>query len=118
MALTVSLDAGLMGNPTVETAKSRGMAMYVGRLVGTYGGALTTMTIPIGMPLFVSIPPVSNYAFHYNVGTSMFAVMVQGASASNSVLATSPTSIDLASFASYWNGTVSCGLPFVAFGWG
>jgi hypothetical protein len=117
MALTVSLDVGLMGNTKIESAHSRGLNMYIGRLVGTYGGALTTMTIPLGMPLFVNIPPVSTYAFQYEVGTSMFAVLVQGASASNSNLATSPTSIDLASFASYWNGTVSCGLPFVALGW-
>jgi hypothetical protein len=117
MALTVSLDAGLMGSPNMEQAKARNMAMYVGRLIGTYGGALTTMTIPIGMPLFVSIPPVSNYAFQYNVGTSMFAIQITG-STTNVQFATLTTSVDLASFASYWNGTVSCGLPFVAFGWG
>lgn len=117
MALSVSLDAGLMGNPSFEAARSRNMAVYVGRLTGTYGGALTTMTIPIATPYFVNIPPASNYAFQYNVGTSMFSILIQGTSASNAVLATSPTSIDLASFATYWNGTTSAGLPFIAFGW-
>jgi hypothetical protein len=117
MALTASLDMGLNGNPSFESARARGMMVYVGRLTGTYGGALTTLTLPIGTPYFVSIPPASTYAFQYNVGTSMFSILVQGASVSNSNLATSPTSIDLASFATYWNGTTSAGLPFVAFGW-
>jgi hypothetical protein len=118
MALSATLDAGLMGNPSFEMAKSRNMSIYLGRLTGTYGGAFTTLTLPIGTPYFVSIPPASNYAFQYNVATSMFSVIIQGASASNSVMATSPTSIDLSSFASYWNGTTSCGLPFIALGWG
>jgi hypothetical protein len=117
MALTVSCDIGLMGNPSFEQAASRGLNCYVGRLTGTYGGALTTMTIPIGMPLFVSIPPVSNCAFQYNVGTSMFAIQITG-STTNVIFATLTTSVDLASFSSYWNGTTSAGLPFFAVGWG
>jgi hypothetical protein len=117
MALTVSLDSGLMGNPSFEQGVARNLQVYVGRLTGTYGGALTTMTVPIGQAYFVSIPPASTYAFQYNAASNWLAILVQGASASNSNLATSPTSIDLASFICYWNGTVSAGLPFIAFGY-
>jgi hypothetical protein len=117
MALTVSMDSGYMGNPTLEQGVARGAMFYVGRLSGTYGGALTTMTVPINQAYFVSIPNASTYAFQYNAASTWFAILVQGASASNSVLATCASSIDLASFICYWNGTVTSGVPFFAIGW-
>lgn len=118
MALTVSVDTGLMGQNTFVGASARKYGYMLGRLTGTYGGALTTLTVS-GMrhPIFVNIPPVSTYAFQYNPGTSEFAVLVQGASASNSNLATSPTSIDLACFTCYFEGTTTVGVVFAAFGW-
>jgi len=117
MALTASLDLGLNALGNLESATVRKLGFYLGRLTGTYGGALTTMTVPMGQAYFVSIPPASTYAFQYNAASTWFAIMVQGASASNSNLATSPTSVDLASFTCYWNGTVTTGLPFFALGW-
>jgi hypothetical protein len=116
MALSVSVDAGLMGNPSMEAARSRNMSFYLGRLTGTYGGAVTTLTIPISTPYFVSIPPASGYMFEYNHVLSMFGM--RRSAATDSAFVTCNTSIDLSSFSAFWNGTTSCGLPFVAFGWG
>jgi hypothetical protein len=117
MALTVSLDSGLMGNPSFEEAAARNLQFYVGRITGTYGGAFTTMTVPINQAFFVSIPPASTYAFQYNGASTVFAILVQGPSVSNSTLATCPTSIDMSSFTMLWNGTVTTGVPFIAVGW-
>lgn len=116
MALSASLDAGLNGVAALESAVARGMSFFLGRLTGTYGGAITTMTLPIGTPYFVSIPPASGYFFDYNIGTSMFGI--RRSAATDTAFVTSNISIDLSSFSAYWNGTTSCGLPFIAFGWG
>jgi hypothetical protein len=109
MALTVT-------TPTATVAVS-GLKFFLGKLTGTYGGAWTTMTVPMSGTYFVHIPPVSNYVFAYNVATTVFAMIVGGASASNSVLATSPTSVDLSSFNCVFNNEATVGVPFVAFGY-
>jgi hypothetical protein len=116
MALTVSADIGLCGNYELDESKARGLKLFIGRLTGIYGGALTTVTLSnIGLPLLVCIPPASNYAFQYNPGTQMFAIL-DGPSATSNCFGTVTTTFDLASFACYWNGTTSAGLPFFAFG--
>jgi hypothetical protein len=118
MALTVSCDIGFGGNPTFESAQARGAIMYVGRLIGTVSaGAVCTLTMPFAQPYFVSIPPVSSYMFQYNIGTSVFKILVPPTS-TVSYFEIPCTTIDLSCFTSYWNGTTSCGLPFFAVGWG
>jgi hypothetical protein len=118
MALTVSCDAGFSGNPTFESARSRGAIFYLGRLTGTVSAAaVCTLTMPFGTPYFVSIPPASGYMFTYNIGTSVLKILVPPTS-TVSYFEIPCTTIDLSCFTSFWNGTTSCGLPFIAVGWG
>lgn len=121
MALTASLDIGLNGNPEVESYHAKGYKFYLGRLTGTYGGALTTMTVPgINQVVFVSIPPVSGFAFDYNVGTSMFAVRTahvsNTATYAEGYMSSGSTSLDLTSFTMAWNGVATTGVAFFAVG--
>lgn len=121
MALTASLDIGLNGNPDINSYHSRGFKFYLGRLTGTYGGALTTMTVPgLANVAFVSIPPASGFMFDYNVGTSMFAVRAGSVSLTATYAigysASGSTSLDLTSFTMMWNNVATTGLPFFAIG--
>lgn len=121
MALTASLDMGLNGNSEVENYTSRGYKFYLGRLTGTYGGALTTMTVPgINQVVFVNIPIASGFAFDYNVGTSMFAMRTahvsNTASYAEGYMSSGSTTLDLTSFTMAWNGVATTGIPFFAVG--
>jgi hypothetical protein len=121
MALTASLDIGLGTNPEIASYKSRGYKFYLGRLTGTYGGALTTMTVPgINNVVFVSIPPASGFMFDYNVGTSMFALRAGSVSLTASYaigyIASGSTTLDLTSFTMAYNGVATTGIPFFAVG--
>ena len=121
MALTASLDMGLNGNMEVENYTSRGYKFYLGRLTGTYGGALTTMTVPgINQVVFVNIPPASGFVFDYNVGTSMFAMRAGSVSLTASYaigyLASGSATLDLTSFTMAFNGVATTGIPFFAVG--
>jgi len=121
MALTASLDIGLGTSMRIESYHSRGYKFYLGRLTGTYGGALTTLTVPgINQVVFVSIPPASGFAFDYNVGTSMFAIRTGSVSLTATYAigycASGSTTLDLASFTMAYNGVATTGIPFFAIG--
>jgi hypothetical protein len=121
MALTASLDIGLGGNSEIESFDSRGYKFYLGRLTGTYGGALTTMSVPgMNNVMFVSIPPVSGYVFDYLLASTVFAMRAGSVSCTASYaigyLASGSASIDLSSFTMNWNGVATTGVPFLAIG--
>lgn len=121
MALTASLDIGLNANPELKSLKSRGYKFYLGRLTGTYGGALTTMTVPgINNVMFVCIPPASGHVFDYDIGTSRFCLRSSGLSSTASYaegyLVSGSATLDLTSFTMAWNGVATTGLPFLAIG--
>lgn len=120
MALTVSNDSVFGSNLEIKSGIARGMGFSFGRLTGTYGGALTTMTIPgMNSPIFVMIPPASNFAFQYNPGTTYFGILsLSTASASYEGFATYNVSTDLSSFTCFHNGVATVGVAFCAFGWG
>lgn len=121
MALTASLDMGLNGNCGLESFNSRGYKLYLGRLTGTYGGALTTMTVPgLNNVMFVSIPPVSGYMFDYFVASTVFAMRAGSASNTASYaegyMCSGSATLDLSSFTMNWNGVATTGIPFLAIG--
>jgi hypothetical protein len=122
MPLTASLDIGLAGNSTLETYHSRGYKFYLGRLTGTYGGALTTMTVPgFTNVMFVSIPPVSGYMFDYLLASTLFAMRAGSASNTASYAegyqCSGSATLDLSSFTMNWNGVATTGVPFLAIGY-
>ncbi len=115
--MAATFDSALCANLELKSAIARGMNFGIGRFTGTYGGIYTTTTI-VGMNnlAFVYIPPVSNYMFQYSISSTAFAMVVQGAAASNSVLASYDVSVDLSSFSCMFNGEATVGVPFCAIG--
>ena len=117
--MAATMDSAFCGNYEIGSFEARAGQFTFGRLTGTYGGAWTSITIGgMNQVAFVIIPPVSNYLFQYSASTTQYCILYQGASASNSVLASVASSIDLSSFTCMLNGVATAGVAFAAFGWG
>jgi hypothetical protein len=120
MAFVASVDSAFCGNSEFKSGIARGLQLSFGRITGSYGGALQTITIAgMNTPIFVIIPPVSGYAFQYDALTNLFAILVGAtAPAAQVVFPTYSTSVDLSSFTCYFNGLSTVGVGYLAIGWG
>lgn len=120
MALVASMDSILNGSSEMKSAMARGLKFNIGRITGSWGGVRQSITLGgLNTPLFVFIPPVSNYMFQYNPLTDYVSVLSEHTSSADGQvkLATYSTSIDLSCFTMYFNGQSTVGIGYLAIGY-
>jgi hypothetical protein len=120
MALSVSMDSAFQGDAALRAGVAHGMHFSVGRITGSWGGVLESFTLGgMNTPMFVIIPPSSNYMFQYNPLDNHFSVLCEHTcSADGQVkLASYSTSIDLSCFTMYFNGQSTVGIGYLAIGY-
>lgn len=120
MALAATVDSAFNTNSELKSGIARGLQFSFGRITGSWGGVLQTVTIGgMNVPIFVAIPPVSGIAFQYNCLTNLLAPLVCAtAPAAQVVFASYSTSVDLSCFTCVFNGQSTVGVGYMAIGWG
>lgn len=120
MAFTSSMDSVLNSNAEIKSGMAHGMCFSFGRITGSWVGALESFTIGgMNAPIFVFVPPVSNYQFQYNPLDGHFAVICQQSTTATGQrkFASYSTSIDLSCFTMYFNGESTVGIGYLAIGY-
>jgi hypothetical protein len=122
MAIVATYDSAFNGNTNLESMLARGGNVAFGRVQGTYGGAWSTLTVG-GMnnvSFVVFDQNAWNLQFQYRVASTVLAIMIPGSLTSTIAgfgnMVTCPTSFDLACVTCIFNGTVTAGVAFCAFG--
>lgn len=120
MALVASVDSAFNSNSELKSGIARGLRLSFGRINGSWGGVLMTVTVGgMNMPLFVHIPMASGYAFQYDCLTNLMAPLVQStAPAAQTPFASFSTTMELSCFTCYFNGESTVGIGYMAVGWG
>jgi len=114
------MDSILNGCPEIKSSIARGLKFAIGRITGSWVGARQSLSIAgITTPLFVHIPPSSNYMFQYSPLTNYMSVLCEHTcSADGQVkLATYSTSIDLSCLTMLFNGESTVGIGYLAIGY-